>query len=85
MLPVHHHSADYIVWSFGITGFILSYLENIILLKPTLGGVVSAGHFIAGHENTQLNRVCYFVPCLISKASNFPEFYLLFVTKVHIE
>ena len=46
ILPVHHHSADYTVWSFGITGFILSYLENIILLKPTLGGVVSVGHLL---------------------------------------
>ena len=26
-LPVHHHSADYIFWSFGITGFILSILN----------------------------------------------------------
>ena len=36
-LPVHHHSADYIFWSFGIVGFILSYFENKVLLKPVLG------------------------------------------------
>ena len=50
ILLVHHHSADYIVFSFGIIGFILCDLENIILLKPTLGGVVSVDHFIASHE-----------------------------------
>ena len=39
--------------SFGITGFILSYSENRILLKPVLGGVASAACFINGHEQTQ--------------------------------
>ena len=38
-LPVHHHSADYLFWSFGIIGFILSQLENRAPLKPVLGGV----------------------------------------------
>ena len=32
-----YHSADYIFWSFGITEFILSSLENKVLLKPVLG------------------------------------------------
>ena len=27
-LSVHHYGADYIFWSFGITGFILSYSDN---------------------------------------------------------
>ena len=40
-LPVHHHSADYIFWIFGLTGLILSLLENRIPLKPELGGVGS--------------------------------------------
>ena len=28
--------------------------------KPVLRDVASALHFITGHEQTQLNRVCYF-------------------------
>ena len=58
-LPVHHHNADYIFWSFGIIGFILSYLENSVLLKPVLGGVASAAYFITGLEQTQYNLACY--------------------------
>ena len=40
-LPVQHHSADYIFWSFGIIGLILSQFENRFPLKPVLGGVGS--------------------------------------------
>ena len=40
-LPVHHYSADYIFWSFGIIGLILSQFENRVPLKPVLGGVGS--------------------------------------------
>ena len=38
---VHHRSADYIFWSFGIIEFILSYFENRVPLKSVLGGVAS--------------------------------------------
>ena len=37
-LPVYHHSANDIAWSFGISKFILSYLDNRVPLKPVLGG-----------------------------------------------
>ena len=40
-LPILHHSADYIFWSFGIVGLILSPFENRVSLKPVLGGVGS--------------------------------------------
>ena len=40
-LPVHHHSPDYIFWSFWIIGLILSQFENRVPLKPALGGVSS--------------------------------------------
>ena len=49
-LPVHHHSADYISWSFRITGFILSYYENRVLFKPMVGDVASVVNLIAGHD-----------------------------------
>ena len=49
-----------IFWSFGITGFILSHPENRVLLKPVLESAASVANFITGHEQTQLNRVCYF-------------------------
>ena len=63
--PVHHHCADYMFWSFAITEFIFSHFENRILLKPVLevmgeGGACSVALFIIGHEQIQLNRVCYF-------------------------
>ena len=41
-LPEHHLSADYIFWSYGIIGLILSQFENRIRLKsPLLEGVGS--------------------------------------------
>ena len=40
-LPVHHHSADYIVWPFGIIGLILSQFVNRVPLKPVPGSVGS--------------------------------------------
>ena len=58
-LSVHHHSADYIFWSFGITEFIL-VTENRVQLKPVLVGVAGVAHSISGHEHSQLNGVCYF-------------------------
>ena len=36
-LPVDHHIAEYIFWSFGIIGLILSQYENRVPLKPVLG------------------------------------------------
>ena len=40
-LPVHHYSADYIFWSFGIIEFIFSHL-------PVLRGEVGVAHFTTG-------------------------------------
>ena len=40
-LPVYHHSADYIFWSFGIAGSILSQFEDKDPLKRMLRGVGS--------------------------------------------
>ena len=37
-LPVHHHSADTIFWSFRIIGPILTQFENRVPPKPVLGG-----------------------------------------------
>ena len=37
-----------------------SQFENRVLLKPALEGVAIVAPIIAGHEQTQLNRVCYF-------------------------
>ena len=59
-LPVHHHCADYIFWPFGIIWFILSHFENKSLLEPVLGSVTNVAYFSTCHEQTQLNRVCYF-------------------------
>ena len=32
-LPIHHQSADYIFWPFGIIEFLVSHFENIVPLK----------------------------------------------------
>ena len=40
---------------------------------PVLGGVINFAHFISGHEQTQLNRVCYlrfFNMVLVFEGSN---------------
>ena len=54
-LPVHHHSADYIFWSFGIIEFILSHLKIEFCLSRCQGGGGVAGdvHFITGREQIQ--------------------------------
>ena len=75
-LLIHHHNADYIFWSFRITGFILSYPENRFLLKPVLWWVASVAHFITCYDQPQLNQVCYFHffgVSLASKGSNCSE------------
>ena len=60
-LPVHNHSADHIVWSFGIIEFIQSHFENRVIPKLVLvGGMVAFTHFITGHEQAQLNQFCCF-------------------------
>ena len=41
-------------------GFILSYFENIVPLKPVPGGVASVARFITRHEQTQLKLLCWF-------------------------
>ena len=65
-LPVHHHCANYIFWLFGIIWFILSHFENKSLLEPVLGSVTNVAYFSTCHEQTQLNRVCYFFVTLVN-------------------
>ena len=75
-LPVYRLSADYIVWPFEIFVYILGIFENMTLLKPVLRGVASVAYFITGHEQTQSNRVYYFLVfgvVLASKRSGFSE------------
>ena len=74
-LPVHHHIADYIFWSIEINEVSQSQIENIVLssVKPVLeamgeggvggggcGGVTGVAYFSTCHDQTQLNRACYF-------------------------
>ena len=59
-MQVRSISADYIFWSFEITQFIQCHFENLVLLKPVLGGVAIAVQFLTSHEEIQLNQVCYF-------------------------
>ena len=53
-LPVHHHTADYIFWSFGIIEFIQIYFSSRVWFKPVLEGVAVVAHCTTGHEQTQL-------------------------------
>ena len=52
-LPVLHHNADYIFWSFGIIEIMLVCFEYTILFKPALGGVRDVALFSISHEKTQ--------------------------------
>ena len=61
MSPTLVPRLDYIFWSFRIIEFIFSYFENRILLKLVLRDVASVASVITGHEQTQLNRVRYFL------------------------
>ena len=68
----------------GITEFILIYFENRVPLKPVLEGVVTVARFITSHEQTQLNRVCYFPVFGVfnaSKASYYSELYCFTVVQ----
>ena len=50
---------------------------------PVLWGVASVAFLIAGHDQTQLNRVCYFLffgVFLASGGSNFQEFVSLIIS-----
>ena len=38
----------------------------MILFELVLGGVAGVAHFIAGHQQSQLNRVCYFISFVYS-------------------
>ena len=81
-LPVHHHCADFIFLSFGIIEFIFSHLKIRVPLKPVLGGVAGVAHYITGHEQTQLNRVCYFHffdVVIASKGSNLTKLCHIFI------
>ena len=56
-LPVHHHSADHSLWSFGIiNSFSQEFTEasERVLLKPVMwwwwGGMVGVTQFITSHE-----------------------------------
>ena len=66
-LPVHRHSADYIFWTCGIIGLILSQFENRVPLKPVLVGVGSVAQLL--NINKLNNRVCYFHFFNVSHAS----------------
>ena len=53
-IPVHHYSAHYIFWSFGIIGLIRSQFETRVPLKPVLGRAWAVLHYyITAHEQTQ--------------------------------
>ena len=74
-VPIHHHSAHYIFWSFGIIEFIFSHFENRVLHKPVLREIVGVAHFITG----QLNRVWSFHFLDVFLASNEPNYSELIV------
>ena len=52
-LPLLHHSADYIFWSFGIIELMLVCFEYTILLKQALGGMKDVALFSISHEQIQ--------------------------------
>ena len=78
ILPVLHHSADYIFCFFGITELVLVCFEYTILLKPVLGVVRDVALFSISHEQTQQNRVWHILSVydfLASKGSPFQNLF----------
>ena len=69
---VHHYTADYIFWSFGMIEFILSFLENRKLLKPVVG-VWSVLHISLLVTSIMVCYFLFFGVFLASKRSNFSE------------
>ena len=67
---VHHHSVDYIFWSFGIIVFIRNHFENRVLLKP-VSGAWSVLHIsvlvINRLSTTEYTIFIYLVHSLLSK------------------
>ena len=69
-LPVHHHSADSIFWSFRIIGPILTQFENRVPPKPVLGGhgqccTVTLLHMYSLNKTESaifVSLMCYLLP-----------------------
>ena len=59
ILPVHHHSAGYILFPLGSSSP-SGYFENRITLKPTLGGVCNLANYSVAYEESQSHRVSDF-------------------------
>ena len=81
-LPVHHHSAGYILFPLGSLAY-PGYFENRMPLKPALvgwgGRVCSLSNYSVAYEETQSNQVSDFrdfVCSLIPKAILF-DFYFI--------
>ena len=60
-LPIHQYSADYIFWSFRITGLIPSHFENRDPLKPLLGTWAVLHHYIITHEQINKTKSAIFI------------------------
>ena len=52
-LPVLHHRADHIYWSFGIIELMPVCFEYTVVLKPALEGVRDVALFSIRHEQTE--------------------------------
>ena len=80
-LPVHHHSADYMFWSFGIIGFILSQFENRVPLKPVLVGRGGGVAWAVLHHYVRLKKrvFCFrfFDVFLASRESSFRTYFVV--------
>ena len=46
--------------SLRVIEFILVILKIRVLHKPVTESVTTVAHFLTGHEQTQINQVCYF-------------------------
>ena len=58
-----------------------NYSQNRVLLKPVIGDMAGVAYFITGHEQAEVNQVCYFHfsdVSLASKGSYYSELIFLF-------
>ena len=82
LLPVHRYSV-YIFLTLVLRAYWVE-TESRITLKLVLGSVKIVELSISSHEQTQLNRVCYFLKVLVLSFSEGSIFQIIYIKSFHI-
>ena len=69
-LPLHHHSAGYILFPFWNHWAHSGYFENQIPLKLALGGICSLANYSVAYEETQTECPIFVILCVLCFKGN---------------